>query len=61
MVKITALLFFDVTGFLHVLEEVFNKVGPLVAVRAPEQSPEVLYPPVNVKPIYKTLIRIYPP
>ena len=37
------------TGFLHVLEEVFDKVGPFVAVRAPEQSPEVLYPPVNVR------------
>ena len=46
-VEITSLLFFDVAGFLHMLNEVFNEVGSLVAVRAPEQSPEVLYPPGN--------------
>ena len=49
LVGFTALLFFDVTGFLHVFEKIFGKVGPLVAVRASEQPPEVLNPPVNVE------------
>ena len=49
LLKEAALLFLDATGFLHMFEKVLDKVAPLVAFWAPEQAPEVFYPPVNVK------------
>ena len=49
LLKEAALLFLDATGFLHMFEKVLDKVAPLVAFWAPEQAPEVFYPPVNEK------------